>query len=545
MTPDPRPARPRPPPASASALAAVLVLLGSLGGPLVAAARGGEGPVAPTACGLVRGRVEGGICVFKGIPYGADTALRRFRAPVPPASWTGVREAAAFGPAPAQGPEHRLGPYPQSVPGTVHSEDCLNLNVWTPAVGDGRRRPVMVYFHGGGYTGWSANSEGYDGGNLCRRGDVVLVTVNARLNGFGFLYLAGLPGGEAYPDSGGAGMLDLVLALRWVRDNIAAFGGDPGCVTIFGQSGGGAKCATLMAMPAAAGLFHRVITESGQQLTGRTRAHGTATASAVLAALGIGPGRLADIDRVPAAALVAAFKGQTFAPVVDGRTLDRDPFAPDASPVSAAVPMIIGNTHDETTLLIGSADPSTFGLGWAELPAKLRQHIASFIGAIPAERIVAEYRRMHPDYTPSQVFFAASTAARSWKGAVLESERRARQGGAATYVYELDWGTPVEGGRYGAPHGLDIPLCLDNIDRCVEFTGAGPGARRMAALMSASWIAFARTGNPDTPALPHWPRFDAGRRATMIFDLDPRVVDDPRSGERLLFGPVAYVQPGT
>jgi para-nitrobenzyl esterase len=373
---------------------------------------------------------------------------------------------------------------------------------------------------------------------------VVVVTLNHRLNLFGFLYLGEL-GGPEYAASGNAGMLDLVLALKWVRDNIAEFGGDPHAVMIFGQSGGGAKCATLMAMPSAHGLFQRVATLSGQQLTGRTRVHATETARAVLAALHLTPDRLDALKPIPMEQLIAAARAQSFAPVMDGGVLPRDPFAPDASPLSADLPMMIGNTHDETTLLIGAGDPSTFSLTWESLPAKLEQHVRSFMGVLDSGQVVAEYRRLYPDESPSDVFFAATTAARSWKSMVMESERRARQGGAPTYVFQLNWRTPVDGGKWKAPHTLDIPLVFDNAAYGASMVGQGPAAQRMADLMSETWIAFARTGHPDTPHLPPWPRFELERRATMIFDLDPQVVDDPRGAERRLFASVPYVQPGT
>ena len=515
------------------------LLLGLLvAGALRAAATADDGPLATTTAGRIRGFVDQGVNGFKGIPYGADTADHRFQAPRPPAPWDGVCACRAFGP---------MAPQTGGRTGAGVGEDCLNLNVWTPALHDGGRRPVLVYFHGGAYNNGTVNSDLYDGGNLCRRGNVVVVTVNHRLNGFGFLCLDEL-GGPEYAGSGNAGMLDLVLALRWVHDNITEFGGDPGCVTIFGQSGGGAKCATLMAMPAAHGLFQRVWTMSGQQLVGRTRAHATETARAVLAKLGVAPGHLEALQTLPREQLEAAMRGETWTPVVDGTVLPRDPFTPDAPPLSADIPMVLGNTHDETTYLIGRGEPALFNLTWTELPDALRRHASQFIGTLSPDAIVAAYRSWYPAYSPSDVFFAATTAARSWRGMLLECERRGRQG-APTYAYYLDWRSPLDGGKWGAPHTLDIPLVYANTaagDGQTGYppSGDGPEARQMADLMSGALLAFARTGNPQTPQLPPWPRFNPARRPAMIFDLPPRVEDDPRGNERRLFAPVFYAQPG-
>jgi para-nitrobenzyl esterase len=531
------------PPATFAALALAMIA------PLGAAAQP-SAPLADTTAGKVRGYTDGGISVFKGIPYGDDTAKRRFQPPLPPVHWEGIREATEFGPRSPQADGGGSGPRAQSgynsafIDRSPMSEDCLRLNVWTPGLRDGRRRPVLVYFHGGAYNSGSVNSDLYDGVRLCRKGDVVVVTVNHRLNGFGYMYLARL-GGPEYADSGNAGMLDLVLALKWVRDNIAEFGGNPGCVTIFGQSGGGAKCATLMAMPAARGLFQRVITMSGQQLTGKTREHGTESALAVLGALGLTPDRIAELKTVPMERLEAAMRGQYYTPIVDGRSLLRDPFSPDASPVSADIPMMMGNTHDETALLIGGGEPSDFDLTGEELPSRLQGSVRQFIGGLNPAEIVSDYRSWYPVCTPSDVFFAATTASRSWKGLVLESERRARQGGAPTYVYELDWRTPVDGGKWRAPHTLDIPLGFDNTATGATMIGTGSDAARMAEMVSDAFLAFARTGSPDAPGRPHWPRFGVEQRPTMIFDLNQRVENDPRGRERLLFAPAPYVQPGT
>ena len=503
-------------------------------------------PVAETSAGRVRGIEQGGVLVFKGIPYGDDTSVRRFLPPLPARPWQGIRDATAFGHYAPQGGQSSTSDrfFPPPDPSASMGEDCLNLNVWTRGLDDGKRRPVIVYIHGGGYTGGSADTDLYDGTTLCVRGDVVVITINHRLGALGFLYLGDLD--PAYADSGNAGMLDLIMALTWIRDNAAHFGGDPSCVTLFGQSGGGAKCATLMAMPRARGLFHRVMTMSGQQLTGRTLPHAEASARQVMASLGVSPGHVADLASVPVARLVAAARGTAFAPVVDARSLPRDPFAPDASPLSRDIPMILGNTHDETTYLIGNADPSLFHLTWEALGAELDRHVRPFLGDLKADQIVAWYRREHPEYSPSEVFFAASTAARSWKGMVLESASRARQGGP-TWVYEFDWKSPVRAGLLKAPHTLDIPFFFDTLDKAPSMVGApvAAGASRLAQVMADTLIAFARTGNPNHPSLPPWPQFTLGHRTTLLWDDPVRVADDPRGDERRLFEPVTYFQPGT
>lgn len=510
-------------------------------------------PEASTTAGRVRGFPDNGVCAFKGIPYGADTAPRRFMAPVAPRPWRGVREATEFGPRapqPARAPrsaahETRMTGYRMPPEQGPVSEDCLYLNVWTPAVRDGRKRPVMVYIHGGAYSSGSANNVLYNGVNLCRRGEVVVVTLNHRLNLFGFLYLAELAPG--FEDSGNAGMLDLVLALQWVRDNIEEFGGDPRRVMIFGQSGGGAKCATLMGMPAAQGLFHRVLTMSGQQITASRRETATARTRAVLNALELPESRIDDLRTMPMERLIAASRAAGYyGPVKDGRTLLRDPFDPDAPPLGASIPMVLGNTHDETRLLIGAGDPSAFALTWETLPAKLREH-AQFLGGLDLSQVIGDYRREYPSYSASDVFFAATTASRSWRGQLIEAERRAAQpaGAAPTWVYELDWKTPIDGGKWGAPHTLDIPLAFDNADVATGMCGSGPDARKMAEIVSETFIAFARTGNPNHAGLPHWQAYNLNERPTMSLDLPPRLVHDPRGNERRLIEQVPYVQPGT
>jgi para-nitrobenzyl esterase len=408
---------------------------------------------------------------------------------------------------------------------------------------------VMFYIHGGAYSHGSASSPLYDGTRLCQRGDVVVVTVNHRLNAFGYLYLARLAG-QTFADSGNTGMSDLVLALQWVRDNITEFGGDPSRVMLFGQSGGGAKIATLMAMPAARGLLHRAATMSGQQVTASGPLNATTRARAFLDALRLPVARAEEVRTLPQEKLLEAMaatdpiigKGSLyFGPVLDERTLQRHPFYPDAPAISAQIPMIIGNTHDETRKLIGGSDPSAFTLDWAQLPDKLA---ANMRVDITPETVVAAYRQLYPQYSASDVFFAATTAARSWRGAIIEVEARAAQG-APAYAYQLDWRSPLDGGKWGAPHTLDIPLAFDNIDKEGSLTGTSAEAQKVADQMSSAFIAFAKTGDPNTQAIPGWEPYQLPRRQTLLFDLQSRLADDPRGKERELFAGIPWIQQGT
>jgi len=479
-------------------------------------------------------RADNGVHVAYGIPYGADTGPRRFQTPVRPVPWGETVLPQVYGPASPQ----RSGEPNQS-------EDCLRLNVWTPAPGAGRR-PVIVYIHGGAYATGSGSSPLTDGARLAARGDVVVVTVNHRLGPLGYASLARLARG--FEDSGNLGQLDLVLALEWVRDNIAAFGGDPACVTVVGQSGGGAKIATLMAMPAAAGLFHRAVTMSGQQVTASGPLNATRRAEVWLEALGLTAERIDAVRTMPVERLIEASAARDpilggslyFGPVLDGRSLTRHPFWPDAPAQSAAIPMMIGNTREETLAFLGN-DPANTGLTWDDLPARLTPSQMRI--DVAPEEVVAWYRREHPQMSPDQVLIRATTAARSWRAAVIEAEMRAAQGSPA-FVWQLDWASRMPNGRTGAYHTSDIPLMLDNVG--AEGSGAvGPEAQIMADRMSDALLAFARTGDPNHAGLPRWTPYSLERRETMIMDLPPRMEDDPRGDERRFFGRIPYIQPGT
>ncbi|WP_164857088.1 carboxylesterase/lipase family protein [Sphingomonas crocodyli] len=501
--------------------------------PIAAAhgARRGGDPVAITHYGRVRGTIECDVLAFRGVRYGADTAPRRFQPAIAPTPWRDIVDATAYGPA-----------APQTKAEERTSEDCLFLNVWTPAL-DAGKRPVMVYFHGGAHAHGSGSDPLYDGANLVRRGDVVVVTVNHRLAGLGYAYLAEL-GGPA--ESGNVGNLDLILALQWVRDNIANFGGDPGRVMIFGQSGGGAKVVTLMAMAQARPLFHSAATMSGQHVTAAGPIHATRRARAWMEKAGAA--NVGELARLPVERLVEAMamtdpieqKGEiSFFSVVDHRVLFRHPFFPDAPREAKDIPLIIGNTHDETGLFITSM-LKRGDTTWENLPERLGQEMTKDISpTYVAER----YRALYPDRSPTQILLAATTAGRSWPGHLIQAEERAKLG-SPTWMYQLDFPSPEAGGVLGAFHTLDIPLVFDNVDAKGSMTGMSAEARALAGRIADSFIALARTGDPNNRSIPHWPRFELEHRPTMIFDREVRIENDPRREERLLFAPVPYIKPG-
>ena len=531
----------------------------------------GSGPVAATTAGKISGRVEDGINVFKGVPYGGDTAKTRFMAPVAPVAWSGVRECVGFTTMAPQlvgartasgGRSGAAGTSASGVPGVVRdvgvqSEDCLHLNVWTAGLRDGKKRPVLVYFHGGAYNNGTVNSDLYDGRRLCHRGDVVVVTVNHRLNAFGYLYLGDLD--PAYAESGNAGQLDLVLALKWVKENIAEFGGDPGRVLIFGQSGGGAKCAALMATPVAKGLFHRVMTMSGQQIKGASIEIAAGRVKIVLEKMGVatsGVGGKDLVARLNALTMERIQEGARavsadWLPVVDRVVLPRNPFDPDAPALSEDVPMILGNTHDETNVV---SIPPGSEMTWETAPAALKAAVSEYLGPYTAEEVVAKFRQIHPEYTPMQVDTAAATAFRAWPGQRWEAERRAAnpKSQVHTWVYQMNF----KGANGKAMHTVDIPFMFDNIAMAAGQIGTEPGqvaaANALAATMSEMLITYGRTGNPNgvhsngnNGELPHWPAYDLKNRSTMIWDKVPKVENDPRGAERVFADKSHYHQAGT
>jgi para-nitrobenzyl esterase len=477
-------------------------------------------PVADTRSGKLRGRIEDAIHVFRGVPYGADTSAKnRFMPPVKPAAWKGVRDAITWGhvapqPLPSGNYDYtRAVQWATFTGGT--SEDCLVLNIWTPALKDGGKRAVMFSIHGGGFTSGTSHNPVFDGRALARMGNVVVVTINHRLGALGYLHL-----GEMAPEfaqSGVVGMMDIVAALEWVRDNIENFGGDPGKVMIFGQSGGGSKVCHLMAMPSAKGLFHRAAIQSGAAIRSGTRENANRTAEGLLKQLALPKSRFRELQDVPYEMIIGAqgSAGGQFSPIVDGTVVPRDPFNPDAPAISADVPMIGGsNLHD------ANLNRTDFSIDDAAAQEQLKATLGN-----NTVRIWNAYRAADPKATAAQLHARISSdrAVRANTRTVIE--RKAALGKAPAFLYLLKWPAPFMGGRYGSVHGTDVPLIFHNPDLWPLTAGAKDGPA-VADHMAGAFIAFAKTGNPSTPELP-WPAYRPDAKPTMIFDTTSRAENDP------------------
>ena len=497
-------------------------------------------PVVETANGRLRGLSSGGINVFKGVHYGDDTAgANRFMPPVPVKKWGGVRDATAYGNYAPQLPADRRRAYADLImydlqPGGM-GEDCLVLNIWTPTLASSAKRPVLVHLHGGGFYAGSGNSPQFDGEMLARFGDAVVVTLNHRLGAFGYLDLSEL-GGERYAQSGAVGMLDIVAALAWIRENIASFGGDPSRVLVFGQSGGGLKTSVLMAMPSARGLFHRAGVMSGSGLRAATPAQSAVAARSFTGALGLTKDTLQRLHTLPFHALLAVqvsmenadrAKGEApraFSPVLDGTAIPRHPFDPDAPDISADVPMIVSTVLDERAYRQVNFDLDDEGL---------QKYAASQVGA-DAARVVAMYRAEDPAATPYVLQARIDTDMTFRRSAHAQAERKAAQGRAPVYTYLWKVPSPAYGGRYGAPHGTDIGPSLHDIRH--GLNGPSVESARLADQLASAWVSFAATGNPNNARTPNWPAFTTAQRATLVFEgssNDTRAQNDPRQAFRL------------
>lgn len=494
-----------------------------------------------TTSGTFLGSIENGVHVFRGVPYAASTGgANRFLPPQKLKATSAQPQAATkWGPRPPQ----IVGGEPAEMiptdPREEQGESCLVMNIWTPNPGVGQRRPVMVWLHGGGYASGSGSYGIYSGQELARKHDVVSISINHRLNIFGFLYLAHY--GGKWATASNAGMLDIVAALEFIRDNIASFGGDPRNVTIFGQSGGAGKVSTLMAMPAARGLFHRAIAESGAALTGITTAQAIKTTETVLQRLNIKPDQLDQLQTVPVAQLLDVMRpapgappgpgaGLNFGPVVDGKSLPVNPFDPMAPTQSAGVPFLTGTTATEVTFF--APDDQLKPIDDATLKTRVKDLLKVTDGE--AERLIALYKKDQPGRENIDIFLRMSTDNSFFRtGVDTQAERKAAQRGVPVYMYRFEYYSPVREGRLKAMHCMEIPFVFDNLEAGKIYTGISPAAQRIADQMSAAWVAFARTGNPNHRGIPQWTAFNTTNRPTMVFGNETRLVNDPGRDERL------------
>ena len=478
--------------------------------------------LARTPLGRLRGQAldNKNVVVFKGVHYGKSTAgNNRFLPPQAVEAWEGVQDATQFGDVCPQGGD--VGRTTISGETLDISEDCLVLNVWTPAADD-KARPVMVWLHGRGFYAGSGSEQLYDGANLAKRGDLVVVTINHRLNVFGYMYL-GEVGGEKFAASGNAGVQDMQLALEWVRDNIAAFGGDGNNVTIFGESGGGVKVTTLFGTPSAKGLFQRGIVQSGARPTGIPLAAAKQATATVMEKLKVSTAE--ELQALPMETLLGAVANPVrttpnFGPVTDGGYLPRDMFVPDSAPSAVGVPMIVGSNRNEYALY-ERANPNYGKMTEAELEAALKPELGEQYG-----KVIAAYAESRDTTNPWDLYIAIRSN-RFHAGTNLVASVHSQA--APVYLYSFDFKATE---MLGAAHGAEIPFVYSN---ATTSPNARPGADKVETAMSEAWIAFARTGNPNHPGMPEWPTYNTETRPGMVFDVESKVVNDIRKLERTVW----------
>ncbi|MEO8662159.1 MAG: carboxylesterase family protein [Bryobacteraceae bacterium] len=505
-------------------------VFGYMGGG-VALAAGAADSQSETEFGRVRGALVRGVHIYRGIPYGGPTeGAARFLPSSKPAKWAGVRDCTITGPRCVQGEGNLflsplIGAYfgggrPDRVElaKQVDSENCLNLNVLTPGLRG--KRPVLVYMHGGGLSSGSSILTLF-GDGLPREQDVVVVGVNHRLNVFGYTYLGGLSPKYAV---GNVGQLDLIAALQWVHGNIAQFGGDPANVTIYGESGGGAKISALLAMPGGKGLYHKATVQSGSSLRADTPDKATESARNLLAKLGLTVNQVDELQKIPADKLLAAGRSPGLGGnvVVDGHSIPQQTWDPKAPEVSASIPMIIGNDKDESTLF-SMKDEELYSLDQATLRARV---VKSGIAEADVDSLLGLYRRDHPSDTPTDIWFRLSTDRGARRNATRQAELKVEQGKANVFMYYCQWNTPIADGKkkVQAFHTSDLPLTM----RLVLY----PESEQLSRQLSGAWAAFARTGNPSQKGLA-WPAYTLAKRETLVFDgKKSEAVNDPDKDER-------------
>jgi para-nitrobenzyl esterase len=488
--------------------------------------------IVQTAYGKVRGYVHNGIYTFKGIPYGR---AKRFMPPEKPSPWEGVRSSMTYGPTcPATQPfpfkDEFEFPLNRSR-GYYIDENCLNLNIWSKKINDVQKKPVMVWLHGGGFaSGSSIEFPSYDGESLSRKGNIVVVSINHRLNTLGFLDLSAY--GGKYKSSANAGMMDIVAALNWIRENISNFGGDPGNITVFGQSGGGAKIFCLLNAPLAKGLFQKAIIQSGSYLTHFIEpAISRRVASELLKTLGLQPDQVDSLQTMPYDRLGAAGEkalqlikqslpesksgfGLEWEPVHDGDFLPTQPGEPSAIQLSKNIPLLVGSCKNEYMPYILGSGAISLDSAKAKLKKRYGDKTAAYLSAVKK----AYPQTVEPaDYIDIDLLFRPLV--------IKQADQKSSMGAAPVYVYLFAWQSPVLDGAYKAFHCMELPFVFNNIPRCEEMTGGGPKAYLLGDKVSEAWIQFARNGNPNHKGLPNWPAYTVKNGATMIFDNECQVKD--------------------
>lgn len=482
-------------------------------------------PVVETSTGRIRGLANEGVHIFRGIPYGEDTGARRFQPPRPRAPWAGVRDCLGPGPVapqvslPLTSIFSQLLHYEMTVADGGMSEDCLTLNVWTGGVNDGGRRPVVVLLHGGGYAHSSANSPLYDGALLALEQNVVVVGINHRLGSLGYLGLAGLNLSERFEAAGHCGLLDIILALRWLRDNAEVFGADPGRVTLMGESGGGWKVSALMAMPGAHGLFHRAVVQSGSGPGPLDEEQGAALAAVLLKTLDLArcdAETLLALDYTRLLAAQSMIGAVAFMPLLHPIALPAQPLDPAGLAVSRDVPLIVATTLDDAGLFF-----THFDLDEPGLKALLHQQYGDAAGDL-----LALYRAHRPDKSPYLLHAEMITDAGFRRYAHAHAEGKASLGGAPVWTYRWDWPSPAWDGQFGAAHSMDVPASLAHSRDSLLGAGVAP-ARRLAAALSSAIAAFAADGDPASPLLPEWPDYTGKARHCLILGESDHVASAP------------------
>jgi para-nitrobenzyl esterase len=485
-----------------------------------------------TASGRVQGLISSGVRQFKGVPYAASTAgANRFQRPKPAMPWTGVRDCLGYAAVSPQVPYDvgheyaRLIQFDLNVALGGMGEDCLHLNIWTPAAAGKDKRAVLFCIHGGGFAICSGNHPMYDGTRLAQWGDVVVVTVTHRLSSFGYLNLADLDPSGPWADASAAGMLDLVAALKWVRDNIEQFGGDPDRVTIFGQSGGGWKVSTLLAMPAAQNLFHRAVIQSGSLVSHMPRDAAAQVSQAFIGQLGLTPatlGRIGDLPWTQILAAQTALGAHAFAPVVDGVHIPAHPLESRVASLSDRVPLMISTTLDDAGLFFDR---------FAMTEQEFNDTLSAAYGG-KATLLEKTYREHFPTKSPYLLYAQIITDAGFRRFAHAQVEAKAAR--QAVYTYLWEWTCPAYDGKFGAVHAMDVAASMQN-ERDAILGSGSTDARRMCDDLASALLAFAKSGDPNNSRIPHWPRFDASQRSTLVFDRNTRIERDPHGALRELW----------